>query len=454
MNAASIINALAATTKRTEKEQIITDAFMRGERDFFVGAKLAYDCLLTFGVKKVAEIGEEDDGDPGTFSFDDFLKLAEDLRTRRLTGHAARDAIHAAAERCNVSMWNTFYRRVLLKDLRCGIDTSTFNKVLKKLGDTNPDARSLIIPVFGVQLAQDGAKPENQKRIRGRKMLDIKLDGVRLASILNREEGTVVQHTRNGAINENFTEIREALHKLMDTLPGSVVLDGEITGKNFQELMKQVNRRDGVNTKQSRLAIFDIIPLTAFKAGICEIPQEMRHMILAQMETSGQFKATTNGLVYAIPKITVDLDSPDDHQRFLDFNKQAIEAGYEGIMLKDPDAPYELKRTFAWMKMKPFIEVTLEITGYYAGEAGKQFEHTLGGLIMEGVEDGRKIKVDCGGGFTVKERDELWAIRDDLIGTMGEVRADAYSLKDGETVYSLRFPRWKGRRGFKPGEIL
>ena len=388
MNAATIIAALAATSKRTEKEQIIMDAFMQGERDFFVGAKLAYDILITFGVKKVAEISEEDDGDPGTFTFSDFLKLAEDLRYRRLTGHAARDAIHAAAERCNVSMWNTFYRRVLLKDLRCGIDTSTFNKVLKKLSGTSPDAKALMIPVFGVQLAQDGAKPENAKRVTGRKMLDIKLDGVRLVSILNKEENTVVQHTRNGAVNENFTEIREALHKLMDTLPGSVMLDGEITGKNFQELMKQVNRRDGVNTKQARLAVFDIIPLTAFKAGICEIPQEMRHMILSQMETSGQLKATTGGLVYAIPKITVDLSSQDDHKTFMDFNKQAIEAGYEGIMVKDPDAPYELKRTFAWMKIKPFIELTMKITGYYPGEAGKQFEHTLGGFNMECVDDG------------------------------------------------------------------
>ena len=59
-----------------------------------------------------------------------------------------------------------------------------------------------------------------------------------------------------------------------------------------------------------------------------------------------------------------------------------------------------------------------------------------------------------GGGFSVKERDELWAIRDEMIDTMGEVRADAVTIEDGATTYSLRFPRWKGRRGFKPGEIL
>lgn len=43
-----IVRALAATTKRTEKEQIVLDAWLSGERDFFVGCKMAYDQLLSF----------------------------------------------------------------------------------------------------------------------------------------------------------------------------------------------------------------------------------------------------------------------------------------------------------------------------------------------------------------------------------------------------------------------
>ncbi len=58
------------------------------------------------------------------------------------------------------------------------------------------------------------------------------------------------------------------------------------------------------------------------------------------------------------------------------YNKSAIENKYEGIMIKDPDAAYECKRSIAWLKLKPFIEVSLEVvdleegTGRNAGRLG------------------------------------------------------------------------------------
>ena len=454
MSAIDVIKALEATSSRTDKEQVLMNAFMTGERQFFEGAKMAYDILVTYGVKKVPEILEEDDGEPGTFSYDDFLSLAEKLRRRELTGHAARDAMLAAADECNITLWNTFYRRVLLKDLKCGAETSTINKVLKKLSDSEPEAKELIIPVFSCQLAQDGAKPEHEKKVKGRKMLDIKLDGVRLLAILDKDAGTVTLYTRNGKINENFPEIQASLARLMQALPGSVVLDGEVVASSFQELMTQVNRRSDVDTSSAKLAVFDIVPLSAFRAGVCDIPQEMRHIILSNMETTGQFKEHTDGLVYAIPKVTVELDTPEGQATFAEFNRQAIEAGYEGIMVNDPEAPYELRRSFAWLKIKPFIEVTLKIVGFYEGEPGSKYVGMLGGLEMEGEDDGRPIKVNVGGGFSDKERKEIWDNQADWLGIMGEVRADALTLERGSTVYSLRFPRWKGRRGFVPGEKI
>ncbi|RYD42667.1 MAG: ATP-dependent DNA ligase, partial [Verrucomicrobiaceae bacterium] len=109
MKAADYIEQISATQSRIEKEQIIFGAFMQGHRDLFVGAKLAYDPLISFGVKKVALIDAPPDDDPGTFTFDDFLNLAAALRTRSLTGHAARDAINEAAASCHIATWNLFY---------------------------------------------------------------------------------------------------------------------------------------------------------------------------------------------------------------------------------------------------------------------------------------------------------------------------------------------------------
>jgi DNA ligase-1 len=129
----------------------------------------------------------------------------------------------------------------------------------------------------------------------------------------------------------------------------------------------------------------------------------------------------------------------------------AIAGGYEGIMLKDPAAGYVCKRTVAWMKLKPFIEVTLGVTNVEEG-TGKN-EGRLGALVCSGLDDGKTIVVNCGSGFTDDQRISFWGNRSALIGQLVEVRADAITQNQDGT-YSLRFPRFKGFRGFVAGEKL
>jgi DNA ligase 1 len=128
-----------------------------------------------------------------------------------------------------------------------------------------------------------------------------------------------------------------------------------------------------------------------------------------------------------------------------------VAGGYEGIMIKDPDAPYECKRSVAWLKLKPFIEVSLEVKDVEEGtgrNVGK-----LGALVCEGIDDGKEIKVNVGSGFTDSERDSYFTSRGTLLGQIVEVRADAITQNQDGT-YSLRFPRFKGFRGFQIGEKL
>jgi DNA ligase-1 len=147
----------------------------------------------------------------------------------------------------------------------------------------------------------------------------------------------------------------------------------------------------------------------------------------------------------------VDLDTEAGQARFKQINSNAIIGGYEGIMIKDPQAPYECKRTTAWLKQKPYIEVSLTVTGTEEGtgrNAGK-----LGALIVEGEDDGKLIRTNVGSGLTDADRDEFWSHRDRLRGLVVEVRADAVTQNQDGT-YSLRFPRFKGFRGFAPGEKI
>jgi DNA ligase-1 len=73
--------------------------------------------------------------------------------------------------------------------------------------------------------------------------------------------------------------------------------------------------------------------------------------------------------------------------------------------------------------------------------------------VLEGVDDGKTIGVNCGSGLSDDMRDTIWADSGSVIGQLVEVRADAITQNQDGT-YSLRFPRFKGFRGFEPGEKL
>jgi len=147
----------------------------------------------------------------------------------------------------------------------------------------------------------------------------------------------------------------------------------------------------------------------------------------------------------------VDLDTPEGQKRFVELNKRAVDGGYEGVMIKDIDAPYECKRTHAWLKAKPFIEVTLEVKEIEEG-TGRN-EGRLGAFVCAGTDDGKNICVNVGSGFSDANRDDFWNHRNNIIGNLVEVRADAITQNQDGT-YSLRFPRFKTFRGFEVHEKL
>lgn len=166
--AAEIQRELQTTSSRLAKEAILREAWSSGHREFFAGAQLAYDPLVTFGVKAVPTSSST----KSNFDWPAFEKLATDLRNRTITGHAARDAIQQAADSCDALAWNQFYRLVLLKDLKCGTTDTTINKVLAEFGKPSED---YLIPVFACQLAKNAEDHPNH--MLGPKLVDWKLDG-------------------------------------------------------------------------------------------------------------------------------------------------------------------------------------------------------------------------------------------------------------------------------------
>ena len=433
---ASHIWSLESHPSRLNKEAIIEEIAKEGNDEFFHGCRLALDPMITFGVKQVPEKKDEDG--PG-FNWDSFIVLAGNLRDRNLTGHDARDAIAEAVKLATKNEWNGWYRRILIKDLRCGTSEKTINKVVeKKYGNYT-------IPIFGCQLAHDSANHES--KVTGKKLIEVKLDGVRVISIVY-PDSRVDMFSRNGKELLNFPHVTEQISRVVKKTPPpyAVVLDGEIMSSSFQDLMTQVHRKSDVKANDAVLNLFDMCPLEDFENGSWDKSQTVRSQMVQTWVEQNHADLPN---VTCLANELVDLDTDAGQLRYKEINAQAVAGGYEGIMIKDPEAGYECKRSVAWLKLKPFIEVSLTVVTTEEG-TGKNVGK-MGALVCEGVDDGKAIRVNVGSGFSDQQRDEFWSCRVD--GQVIEVRADAVTQNQDGT-YSLRFPRFKGFRGFEVGEKL
>ena len=436
-----IIKQLEADNSRLAKEQVLLSAMEEGLDEFFSGVKMALDPLYTFGVKQVPESKVDGQG----LKWEVFLDVAEKLNKRELTGHDARDAILLTRDIATKEQWNMFYRRILIKDLRCGVSEKTVNKVAKKFPQYS-------IPIFTCPLAHDSANHE--KKMIGKKQIEVKLDGVRVITIIQGDTShgnfsRVEMFSRNGKQFHNFGHIISEIEEVIkdNPPPYDLVLDGEVMSANFQDLMKQVHRKDGKQSKDAVLHLFDMCPLSEFQKGMWDKTQSFRSQ--AVKAWVDQHKDVLKH-VQTLDWEDVDLDTQEGQDRFVELNKAAVDGGYEGVMIKDPEAPYECKRTHSWLKAKPFIEVTLNVVAVEEG-TGRN-EGRLGAVIVEGEDDGYNYKLNCGSGFTDSQRDEFWTERDSLIGNLIEIRADARTKSQDSETYSLRFPRFKCFRGFEAGE--
>jgi DNA ligase-1 len=423
-----VIRSLEDHPSRLNKEAIIEAQLDNDE--LFEGFNLALSPFITFGVKKVPSFsGPDGQGLP----WEAFKELCHLLATRQLTGDDARSAIELALSASTKNQWNDWYRRILIKDLRCGVSEKTINKIKKNA-----------VPLFECMLAHDGANHE--KKVTGKKLLEPKLDGVRALLIIDAGAKTATIYSRNGKILENFGHITSAVEANIELFERSIVIDGEVVSESFQALMKQVHRKSDADAGDARLMAFDILPLSEFRNGTSVLGQRRRSNLLRSMKPL----LDKVGGIDIIPQLEVDLDTAVGEMQFKQYNKDAIDAGFEGIMIKDIDAPYVCKRHVSWLKQKPFIEVSLTIVGIEPG-TGKN-EGKMGAAICEGEEDGKFIRVNVGSGWTDDQRAE---INDSVIGQVLEVRADAITRsQDSEDVYSLRFPRALRFRGFTAGEKL
>ena len=431
-----IIQELEADNSRLKKEAIIRRESDAENVRFFNGVGAALDGFRTFGVQKVPTSKKDGTGITQT-EFDDVLRQ---LESRTLTGNAMKDVIQDLCDRSDMEEWNDWYRRILIKDLRCGVSEKTINSVAKKC-----KLEKYMVPTFDVMLAHDSANHAN--KMHGEKFIDYKLDGVRVLAFFDPDKDTVAMYTRNGKQLHNFGHVEDEIRqKIMPGFEVPMILDGEMVSKSFQALMKQVHRKENVEATDAKFAVFDMIAQHEFSRGKSTLGCADRDAFVKALFVDKEFDH-----LFPLEKHRVNLDTPEGYKKYLAFNKEAIANGFEGVMIKDVDAPYECKRSHHMLKAKPFIEVTLNVMDIEEG-TGRN-EGRLGAFVCRGTDGDKTIQVNVGSGFSDAQRDEFWQHRDKIVKQLVEVRGDAVTQNQDGT-YSLRFPRFKTFRGFEIGEKI
>jgi DNA ligase 1 len=443
---ASWIKKLNESNSKLHKEDVLKQALTLaiigdGSSDRFLSMiNACYNPMITFGVKQVPDtVAIVDAENP----WSEFNQLLDDLRLRKLTGHAARDAIDAMSTRFDSEEWNLFCAPVIRKDMRSGFGERTINKVCKNT--------RYVVPVFSCQLA---TSCEGRPEMAGEKRLEPKLDGVRVLMLCAiQDDGTTmaVSYSRNGKVFDNFGHIESQICNKMSEMfhrtgINSFFLDGEVVGKSFNELMRVARRKESPNAaSDSVFHVFDFIPTVDFNRGFWNAQLEKRLGYLDRIKASIDRMPNVEYPDHLI----VNLDTSEGRNQLERYAQDCVKGGFEGIMIKAMDAPYECRRSTFWLKWKPVITVDLTVVAVEIG-TGKNADR-MGALVCSGIDNGKQIDVNVGSGFTDEERIEYWDTQDTVVGRIAEIMCDTVSQNQDGT-YSLRFPRFMRFRDSLTGE--
>lgn len=346
--------------------------------------------------------------------------IAGRLATRELTGNAAKAWIVGMFGGMTPKQ-KKWCQRILLKNLRCGVQESTVNKVWP--GTLKSFAVALATTVKSEFVKGQGIKVLDEVTYPVR--VEPKLDGLRLVAV--KQGGKVTLYTRNGTVLETLPKIRWILE---DSRYDDVVLDGEIMGADWNEsasvVMAQKTKHDDENM---RFNVFDAMPIADWLAQSSTRPYSER------VELVSRVVALCNERVRQVPHI----DAADEDELKAFFSR-CMDEGYEGVMLKTLDTPYVWKRSDNIRKLKPCVTYEGVVVGHYEGRRGTKREGLFGGfelLLPNGVV------TRLGGGFSdvLKASIQLEG-PDAYVGRIAEIEAQPDPLThDGLTSDGkARFP--------------
>jgi DNA ligase 1 len=241
-----------------------------------------------------------------------------------------------------------------------------------------------------------------------------KLDGNRC--LINIMTGKMYSRSRKEIIN--IPDLGQAVMDACVNLKGIEWADGELYSDelSFREIQSIIRQANSIhpNADKINFHMFDYISEVPFCARALAMENEV----------------IENDRVIIVPSTIV----PIDKIRVL--HNTFVEEGYEGIILRNPDMPYEEKRSSGLIKYKLFRDEEFRVIDW---SPEKNDETLMGAAILE-TADGEIFKARPA--MSELDKAEIWENRDAYIGMMAIVK-----FQEKDPVSGIpRFPILKGFR--------
>jgi hypothetical protein len=413
-NIAKIIRELKAEPGKNAKLAIL--AKHKDNELLKAVLKAALDPYTTYFIKKIP--GYTPTTKP-TVTLEGALERLSMFTTRTVTGQKAIDFLAATLN--SMSADDAFvYERVIEKDLDCGVQESSVNKVWKKM-----------IPTYPCLLAK-GYDEDTVANISYPAYSQLKLDGMRV-NIFN--SGGII--TFRGRSGKGIDLLGVLDKEMLKIIPDGKVLDGELILVEADGTHMPRKKGNGIlnkaikgtiSEKEARMVraiVWDVIPEKDFFNEKCKTPYHKRF---------AELKTIVKGNYVSIVE-TRDVNSLDEA---IEHFEEMLVRGEEGTLLKNRDHIWEDKRSKDLIKMKAEKDADLVVVDWIEG-TGK-YKGMMGAAICQS-SDG-KVEVSIGGGWSDDQRKEL--TREKIMGKIVTVLYNERiksKEKGREHIDSLFLPR-------------
>lgn len=381
MNINAIFEELAATPGKNDKLAILNRH--KDNNLFKEVCRLALDPFTLFYTTKIPVYPVQPFG--VRLDLRQAVSRLSNITDRIVTGNAAREYLAVLLSDLSEDDAKVI-ERIILKDLRCGVDTAV-NKVWKGLVPEFPYMRCSLTKEVKI------SEWDWESGI----IAQLKADGMFLN--VNFKDGEVTFLSRNGSpfpmedFSELVADIKANITPETQTHGEMLVeIDGVIASRKVGNgILNKVLKGKNTFAKNERpvIMVWDQIPQIAV------VPGGKYRVKYADRFASLQSQVSKSKCLNLIETLTVH-----DETEAMEFYGNCIRKGLEGAVVKRPDAIWEDTTSRGQVKLKNVLDCDLEVIEWVEGKG--KYVGQMGKLICASSD--RKVIVGVGSGWSDTER--------------------------------------------------